>query len=122
MYLIEAYVTNASLNVNRAFTYYSDYEIAKYVRIRVIFHNAPNLAIVSSCRYTDKDLNEICEELGFEIEKVIEVVDEEPVISQELFELAFWLSRTTISPLISCLNSMLPKTLKTSKHMSIRRR
>lgn len=115
MYLIEAYVTNASLNVNRAFTYYSDYEIAKYVRIRVIFHNAPNLAIVSSCRYTDKDLNEICEELGFEIEKVIEVVDEEPVISQELFELAFWLSRTTISPLISCLNSMLPKTLKTSK-------
>ena len=118
MYLIEAYVTNASLNVNRAFTYYSEHEIPRYVRIRVIFHKAVNIAIVSDIKYSKKDLKEITEELGFEPEKVIDVIDEEPVISKELFELAFWLSRTTISPLISCLNSMLPKTLKTSKGYS----
>ncbi len=45
------------------------------------------------------------------------MIDSEPVLSDELFELAFWLSRTTVSPLISCLNAMLPKTLKTDKNI-----
>ncbi|MBQ6334709.1 MAG: primosomal protein N' [Erysipelotrichaceae bacterium] len=115
MYLVEVYVTNASLNVNRPFTYCCDNEINKYCRVKVFFHKAPNLAIVSDCSYTDKDLKTLEEELGYKLGRVIQVIDEEPVISQELFELAFWLSRTTISPFISCLNSMLPKALKTSK-------
>ncbi|MBQ1533958.1 MAG: primosomal protein N' [Erysipelotrichaceae bacterium] len=115
MYLIEVYVTNASLNVDRPFTYYSDAPVKKFCRVKVEFHHAPNHAIVSGCRYTDKDIQEIKVELGFEPLPVLEVIDSEPVLSDELFELAFWLSRTTVSPLISCLNAMLPKTLKTDK-------
>ena len=115
MYLIEVYVTNASLNVNRPFTYYSDVPVTRFCRVKVVFHNASIHAIVSGCRYTDKDLQEIREELGFEPSPILEVVDSEPVLSDELFDLAFWLSRTTISPLISCLNAMLPKTLKTDR-------
>ena len=117
MYLIEAYVTNASLNVDRPFTYYSDSPVSRFCRIKVVFNHADNHAIVSGCRYTDKDLQELREELGFELSPVQEVIDSEPVLSDELFELAFWLSRTTVSPLISCLNAMLPKTLKTDKNI-----
>ena len=115
MYLIEAYVTNASLNINRAFTYFSDYPIEKYCRIRVIFNRADNIALVIKCTYTDKDIETLEKELGYKLAKVIEVIDDNPIISDELYDLAFWMSRTTISPLISCLNAMLPKALKTSK-------
>ncbi len=118
MYLLEVYVTNASLNINRPFTYLSNEKVDLYCRVRVSFHNADNLAIVSACTYTDKDLITIKEELGYEPLFILSVVDEEPVLSKELFDLAFWLSKTTISPLISCLNSMLPKALKTSKKHS----
>ena len=115
MYLLEVYVTNASLNVDRPFTYFSDEPVAKFCRVKVMFHHSPNHAIVSACRHTQKSLPEISEEYGFEPLPILEVIDHEPVLSDELFDLAFWLSRTTISPLISCLNSMLPKALKTDK-------
>ena len=118
MYLVEVYVTNASLNVNYPFTYYSENEIKKYVRVGVRFNKSLTNAIVSDCYITNKSLDEINKENGFKIQPIIKVIDEEPIISQEQFNLAFWLSKTTVSPLISCLNSMLPKTLKTSKSTS----
>ena len=117
MYLIEIYVTNASLNVNHPFTYYFDEEIEKYKRVKVSFAKKTILGIVVNCNYTDKTLNEIKAEKGYELLKIIEVVDDEPIFNDELFNLAFWLAKTTVSPLIACLNSMLPKALKTSKNI-----
>jgi len=118
MYLVAVYVTNASLNINYPFTYYSMVKIENYVRVKVSFHNSLTSAIVSSCIYTDKTIVEINEEKGYKLLEIKEVIDEEPIISKELFDLAFWLSKTTVSPLISCLNTMLPKSLKTSKKTS----
>jgi len=117
MYLLQVYVTNASLNINRPFTYISDEKIEPFCRVKIYFHKAVNNGIVAECEYTDKDLTELKEEMGYEPLKILEVIDESPIISKELFDLAFWLSKTTVSPFISCLNSMLPKVLKTSlKH------
>ena len=115
MYLNEVYVTNASLNINHPFTYYSKDEILKYVRVKVSFHNKITSAIVSNCSYTSSSIDDLYKELGYKVLPIIDIIDQEPIISQELFDLAFWLSKTTISPLITCLNSMLPKALKASK-------
>ncbi|MBQ6493812.1 MAG: primosomal protein N' [Erysipelotrichaceae bacterium] len=115
MYLLEVFVTNASLNVNRAFTYCHDRPIEKYCRVKVFFHEADNVGLVISCTFTDERAEELEERLGFEVLNIKEVIDEEPVISDEIYELAKWLSKTTISPFVSCLNAMLPKTLKTSR-------
>ena len=115
MYLVEVYVTNASLNINYPFTYYSDVKIEKYVRVNVHFGKGYTNAIVADCHYTNKTLAEINKEKGYRLQPIIKIIDEKPILSKELFDLAFWLSKTTISPLISCLNCMLPKTLKTSK-------
>ncbi|MBQ6559575.1 MAG: primosomal protein N' [Erysipelotrichaceae bacterium] len=117
MYLIEVYVTNSSLNVNRPFTYVYDKPLQKYVRVKVLFNRSQNIAIVVSCKETDKTREEIDRSFGFKVREITEVIDEEPVISDEIFELATWLSKTTISPFISCLNAMLPKALKTSKSL-----
>ncbi|MBR3250376.1 MAG: hypothetical protein IKF80_01570, partial [Erysipelotrichaceae bacterium] len=114
MYLIEAFVTNASLNVNKPFTYYFDRDIEKYCRIKVIFNRKPNVALVVNSYHTDKTILELNEENGYKLMPVLEVIDEKPVISDELYDLALWMSKTTISPLVSCLNSMLPKTFKTT--------
>jgi len=115
MYLVEAYVTNSSLNINYPFTYYSDISIQKYVRIKVSFSNGYTNALVCKCEYVDKTKQEIENDRGYKLLPVLEVLDEEPILSKELFDLAFWLSKVTVSPLISCLNTMLPKALKTSK-------
>ena len=117
MYLCEVYVTNPSLNVNRPFTYVYDQPLEKYVRVKVLFNRTSNLAIVVSCKKTDQSREEIEQSLGFKVQEILEVIDEESVISDEIFELATWLSKTTISPFISCLNAMLPKALKTSKSL-----
>ena len=114
MYLIEAFVTNASLNVNKPFTYFFDHDIEKFCRIRVIFNRKPNVALVVNSYHTDRQISDINEENGYRLQRVMEIIDERPVISQELYDLAVWMSKTTISPLVSCLNSMLPKTYKTT--------
>lgn len=118
MYLVDIYVTNASLNVNHPFTYYSENEIQKYVRVKVNFARHFNVGLVFKCTETDEKIGEINSRLGFKILPIIEIIDEEPILNDELFDLAFWLSKTTVSPLISCLNSMLPKALKTSSNIN----
>ena len=72
MYLLKAYVTNASLNVNRPFTYAYDQPVEKYCRVKVLFHNAANTAIVIECTYTEQNKEELKGELGFEIQDIIE--------------------------------------------------
>ena len=115
MYLVEVYVTNASLNINYPFTYFSNEKIEERVRVNIHFGRGYTNGIVSKCTYTDLTIEEIKKEKGYAIQPIIKVLDNEPIISEELFNLAFWLSKTTVSPLISCLNTMLPKVLKTSK-------
>ena len=115
MYLVSVYVTNASLNINRPFTYLSDIEIEKFIRVKVTFNHADNIAIVVDCKYSDKDIDTISQELGYKVLYINEIVDEKPIISEEIYDLAFWLAKITISPFISCLNTMLPKYLKTRR-------
>ena len=120
MYLVNVLVTNASLNVNQLFSYYYDEYIEPYKRVEVIFSRAKNKAIVISCESIN-DLKKKEEELGFKLLKIVNVIDEEPIITFKQFELAKWLSKTTVSPLISCLNTMLPKALRTSKNIKTQR-
>ncbi len=115
MYLLEVYVTNASLNIDHPFTYGSNIEVSPYVRVSVSFHHADTTALVTSCTYTEKTKEEYEKENGYTLQFIERVIDEEAVISREQFDLALWMAKTTLSPFISCLNAMLPKTLKTSK-------
>ena len=118
MYLIEIYVTNASLNINHPFTYYSLQDIERFKRVKVKFAKADNIGIVFNTIKTELTLEELKNKYGYEILEILEVIDENPIITQEQFDLAFWLSKTTVSPLISCLNAMLPKALKTTKKIT----
>lgn len=52
------------------------------------------------------------EELTYEIKDIAEVIDEEPVINNEMLELGIFISKNTFSNLISAYQTMLPSALK----------
>ncbi|MBR2578278.1 MAG: primosomal protein N', partial [Erysipelotrichaceae bacterium] len=116
MYICEVFVTNSSLNVNQLYSYAYDEYIESFRRVEVFFSNGRTTALVISCKECE-DIAKEEEKRGFKLSRIIRVIDEEPVISAEQYELALWLSRTTVSPFISCLNTMLPKVLRTSRNI-----
>ena len=116
MYLLEVYVTNASLNINHSFTYISYEEVKRFTRVRVVFNHKVMNAFVVDVINVDRTKEELSTLYGYQINEIVEIIDKEAILSLELYNLAIWLSKTTISPFISCLNTMLPKTLKTAKN------
>lgn len=120
MFVVEVFVTNASLNVNQLYSYFYDEYIKPYKRVKIIFAFGNTTGLVVNS-YQVPDLLKKEEELGFKLSKIISVIDEEPIINESQFNLAKWLSATTVSPFISCLNTMLPKALRTSKKIESQR-
>ena len=84
MYLLEVYVTNANLNVNKPFTYLSDNAVDKYVRVKVSFHHSDNIALVSNCTYTDLTIEQLENKFGYKLLKIKDVIDDSPIISDEI--------------------------------------
>lgn len=113
--ILKVYVMQSSLNINRPFTYYCPIDLCKYIRVIVEFNHRQMMGLVTEVEFTQKDRDELQQELGFEIKEVLEIVDDAPILSQELFDLATWLSKTTVSPFISCLNTMMPKAFKVTR-------
>lgn len=62
------------------------------------------------------------EDFDYEIKKVIKLVDENPVINDEMMELGKYISKKTLSPLISCYQTMLPSALKAKKNTDIKKK
>lgn len=116
MYILGVLMTNSSLQVDRPFSYFSQKEIPLYVRVAVIFNGHKNVGIVISQEYSPLSEEQFSAEKGFQILPIQDVLDEKPMITKDIFSLAEWLAKTSISPLISCLNVMLPSHMKTSLH------
>ena len=120
MFILEVLVTNASLNVNRLYSYYSDYYVEPFKRVSIFFAKGKTNGLVIECNIIDSKEDKE-KELGFKLIKIQGVIDEEPILSKRQYDLACWLSKTTVSPIVSCLNTMLPKALRTSKSIKKQR-
>lgn len=48
----------------------------------------------------------------YEIKDIIKIIDDEPVLNDELINLGIYMSKKYLCPLINCYQSMLPKALK----------
>ncbi len=113
--LLDVYVMRQALSIDRPFTYYSDREIKPHTRVMVSFNRAKMMGFVTGVRHTDLTLDEYNEKEEIKLLPIVDIVDEEPLMTQELIDLAKWLAKTTISPFITCFNAMLPKAFKVSK-------
>ena len=112
IYLIHCWIEHPIRPVDQLYTYYSSKELLPGMRIKVDFNNRESIGFVENVEKTNQSLEEIKNTLKIEIKPVLEVLDEEPLITEELHDLAMYLKDTTLSTTISCFQAMLPSKIK----------
>lgn len=92
------------------------------VRVSVPFNNTALVGYVMSVEDLSITKEEYEEKNGYPIKEIIDVIDEKPLLNDELLEVAKYMAHTTVSSLISCLQTMLPPSLKpnSSKHIKMK--
>lgn len=112
MYIAHVLVEHSSHALDRSFTYLSKKPVKAGVRVSIFFNHQRIVGYILNVDYTSKTKEELEIEYGFRLAYINELIDEEPILNEELLSLATSLSKTTVSPLISCLQVMLPGNLK----------
>lgn len=113
MKIVKVYIEHPLMQLNTTFDYFynGEKDISKGVRVIVPFRSQQVIGFVDAV-IDDADIKEYEQKIGYRIKGIIDVIDEYPLINEELSSLAKWLSKMTVSPLISCFNAMLPPSLK----------
>ncbi len=113
MKIVKVYIEHQLMQLNNTFDYFYDgkQEIVSGIRVSVPFHGQKIIGFVDEVINID-DLQAYERKQGYQLKGIIDLIDKEPLINEELKQLAIWLSKMTVSPLISCLNAMLPPSLK----------
>ena len=103
-------------SVDASFTYLCDDKetIDDGCRVYVPFKNQNVVAYVIKVENTSLSYEEICQNDNINYKFIHKVIDESPILDSELFELAKFLSKEYVTPLIVCLQTILPPTYKPS--------
>lgn len=107
MNLVHCYIENNSSAIDQTYTYQfvnEDVDVGK--RVLVNFNGKERIAFVDEVEYNSTKT------FRYEIKPILEVIDEKPILNDEMIELAKWMSKTTVSTVISALQAMVPSQLK----------
>ncbi len=107
MYHCDIYVQHPVFAINQTYTYRSIDALVKGQRVLIPFGAQEVVGLVHAVRNA-----EAAEE---NIKDVIRIIDERPLLNEELYELASWLETNTIAPYMACIQAMLPTLLKPKK-------
>ena len=113
MLIVQVLIEHALHSLNRPFSYlYSgDKDIKEGTRVLISFHNQQIVGYVVGVTKSDKTVEELEEESGFKMEEIIDVIDDTPLLNEELMALCDEISEYYLSPKISVLQAMLPLSL-----------
>ncbi len=115
MLLVKLWVEYTAVALDRLFTYACFDETAcRGKRAEIVFNGKKSLGFIEEVEQTELNLQQASEQLGYSLGVIERVLDQEPLINEELFAMAEWLSKETISSRISCFQAMLPAKLKPS--------
>lgn len=110
MHLAHVYIEHPVMDLDHTFTYGCDgFSVCRGVRVQVPFGNQKLVGFVDHIEEVSDDFPESC---GYAIKDILEVMDEEPLINEELFQIAQEMAKSCVAPLISCFQCMLPSKLK----------
>ena len=113
--LVDVLVEVSVGNQNQLFTYAVNHDlkdrIKKGIRVIVPFGSRKIEGFVINIKDNDKT--------DYEIKDIIDIVDENPVLNDELLELGEYMSGLYLSPLIHCYQAMLPVALKAKNKTKI---
>ncbi len=113
MKVVEILIEYANYSLNRPFSYIykGNKNIGVGYRVLVKFNNRDSVGYVTNCYESDKSKEQLEEELGFTIGEILDVIDEAPLLSDDLLSLADQVAEYYVAPKILVLQSMLPPSL-----------
>ncbi|MEG2572102.1 MAG: primosomal protein N' [Erysipelotrichaceae bacterium] len=119
MKIVHVYIEYSSLTLNRTFTYLSSFfTVQKGIRVEVPFGNKSLIGFVDQVEEVNQDY---LDQSKYKLKEIIAVLDQEPLINDELFALAAYMSYHYIAAMIACFQVMLPAKLKPrSNHQLIK--
>src|SRR5574344_1960024 len=108
MYLLGVLIERTTQSLNRPFYYSYSGEKNVGVGYRVVVNFASSLLVgyVISCEVENKTSQELEEDLGFSIKEINDILDEEPLLSDELVKLSDEMSSYYLASKISILQTM----------------
>ena len=111
---MNVWIEHPVMDLNRTFTYAlkDGMKAQRGVRVEVPLLSQSVTGFVDGGEETDLSLEEYSEKAGYEIKEVIRVIDDEPILNEELYELGLWMAHQTVSPNIACFQCMLPSKMK----------
>jgi primosomal protein N' (replication factor Y) len=113
MKLASVWIEFPNMRIDRPFDYQAgDFAVERGMRVRVAFGHRYAVGMVESIWESVQPLKELEEACGYQIKNILEVIDETPLLNQELFDLAKELAHDTISSHISVFAAMLPGKMK----------
>lgn len=112
MELIQVWIEHPVRQLDRTFTYAWEKPLAQGVRVQVDFHHKKLIGFVESSEHTELSAQAVAEKLGFSVSRIQKVLDEEPLITPELHDLAMYMRDTTLAAAIACFQAMLPAKVK----------
>ena len=117
MIIVELLIERANHLLDRPFSYLykGDKKVDKGYRVLVEFNHQELMGYVLNVKETNKTLEELEEELGFNLQYITDVIDEAPLLNDDLLSLCDQVVDYYLAPKISVLHAMLPPSLSPRK-------
>lgn len=115
MYIISVLIEHPVQSLDMTFDYLSDYVIGLHHRVSIMFHHQKIIGYVMDVQYTNKTREELELENGFHYQMILDVLDDMPVLNEELRSLSITLSKLSLATRMACIQAMLPSQLKPKK-------
>ena len=117
MKLIELLIEHNNYSLNRPFSYvYNGVKpVERGYRVLVNFNHQELVGYVIKVSDTNKAKKELEEELGFNIDEIVDVIDSSPLLNEDLMTLSEEVSEYYLTSKISVLQTMLPPSLSPRK-------
>ncbi len=112
MYVIHCWVEHPIRSLDQTFSYMHDAPIEKGVRVVLNFHNQHLVGFVHQSVFYAGSMADYKQEFGYALKPIEDILDEEPLITNELEELALYMKGATLATTISCYQAMLPGKIK----------
>ena len=117
MQIVKVLIEYANRTLNRPFSYFykGSIKIQKGVRVLVNFNHRDIVGYVIDVVETNKSVQEIESESGYQLNEIVSIIDQSPLLNEELLALLDEVSSYYLAPKISVLQAMLPPSLSPRK-------
>ena len=117
MQIVEVLIEYAKSSLNRPFSYCYNgpKKLIKGIRVLLEFNHRDLIGYIINVQETDLSIAEYEEEKGFSVSEIKDVIDDVPLLNEELLSLLDEVSSYYLVPKISVLQSMLPPSLSPRK-------